>query len=115
MKGLPGPGQYSPKDRLTKDGVYKVSGMRNTATLKFLPSDRFKNTKNYMPGPGQYNLPSSIHPDGKYYISGYKSSTIGLFGSGARKNDMLKMSNTPGPGNYDAPTELGFMEKNLIK
>ena len=41
-RDLPGPGQYSPKNTMSKDGVYKLSGFKNTSALTFRPSDRFK-------------------------------------------------------------------------
>lgn len=42
MRDLPGPGQYSPSNTLSKTGRYNISGFRNTSTLAFRPSERFK-------------------------------------------------------------------------
>lgn len=114
-KELPGPGQYSPKNTLSKDGTYKFSHMKNTAALTFRPSERFKAVRSSLPGPGQYTTPSSINSKGNHFISKFKSTGVGLFGNGRRDNELLKPSSTPGPGWYDLPTELGYTEKNLIK
>lgn len=114
-RDLPGPGQYSPKDRMSKDGIYTISGMKNTKTLGFKSSDRFKTMRSSLPGPGDYQIPSSINSKGQYFVSTIRNSGVGFFGAGSRQNELLKPSSTPGPGWYDAPSELGFMEKNLIK
>ena len=74
MKSLPGPGQYSPRTTISKDGVYGISGMKNTSTLTFRPSERFKSPRDGLPGPGQYNLPSCISHKGDHFLSQYKSS-----------------------------------------
>ena len=131
-RDLPGPGQYSPKNGLSKDGVYKVSGFKNTATVGFKPSERFKSIRNSLPGPGQYDPPASLNPRGKNFVSKFKNVSVGLFGTGSGKSNIsstpskpngvdksktsiFEPSTTPGPGWYDIPTELGFMEKNLIR
>lgn len=112
---LPGPGQYTPRDELNKDGIYNISTIKNVKTSAFKPSERFKTIKGSLPGPGQYATPSSINSQGKHFVSKFKNSGVGLFGHGKRDNELLKPSSTPGPGWYDLPTELGYMEKNIIK
>ncbi|CAI2376029.1 unnamed protein product [Moneuplotes crassus] len=113
-KELPGPGQYSPKTTLNKDGVYIFSHMKNTGSLTFRPSERFKSIRSSLPGPGQYKTPSSISTKGKHFLSTFKNTGVGLFGHGRRDNELLKPSNTPGPGWYDLPSELGYTSKHLI-
>ncbi|CAI2375974.1 unnamed protein product [Moneuplotes crassus] len=113
-KELPGPGQYSPKTTMNKDGIYRVSSMKNTAAMSFKPSDRFKTVRSSLPGPGHYKTPSSINSKGKHFLSNIKSTGVGMFGYGRRDNELLKHSSTPGPGWYDLPSELGYNEKNLI-
>lgn len=110
-KSLPGPGQYSPRDRLNKNGVYRISGMRNTATMAFFPSERFKTARASLPGPGQYDVPESINSKGEYFLSKYKSSGVGMFGRGETKSIFKENSKTPGPGMYEIPGELGYYGK----
>lgn len=114
-RDMPGPGQYSPRDRMNKDGVYKLSSMRSAMTLGFHPSERFKTSRLSHPGPGHYCPPDSINSKGSYFVSNFKNSGVGYFGTESRTSKLLLPSTTPGPGNYDATYEIGFVEKNLVK
>jgi hypothetical protein len=115
QRDSPGPGQYSPKNTLSKNGKYNQSSFRNTQTLHFRASERFKTIKSSMPGPGHYSSYSTITKNGNHFISNIKDSGTSYFGVSKRDNAFSKSPDTPGPGWYDMPTELGYIEKNLIQ
>ena len=116
-KNIPGPGTYGDVIEINKYGVYNVSTIENTRAAAWSPSKKrfadFENEirlKNTIPPPGTYD-PKDYSGD-KYLLSSFKNyGTRKMMPDQCRNAQKRKlMSETPGPGSYQAPSEFGYLE-----
>lgn len=116
-KNIPGPGTYGDVIEINKYGVYNVSTIENTRAAAWSPSKKrfgeFENEirlKNTIPAPGTYD-PKDYSND-KYLLSSFKNYGTRKFMPDQCRNANKRklMSETPGPGSYQAPSEFGYLE-----
>lgn len=120
-KNIPGPGHYGQGIEINKYGVYRVSTIENTRAAAWSPSKkRFEDDlrhKRTLPGPGDYYPSDQLA--GQYLLSNFKSYGTRKYVPDAHQNSSRNYtplkSDTPGPGQYLAPSDFGYLEmrKNM--
>lgn len=88
QRNNPGPGAYEPKIGISSNGVYLVSGYKNSRAPNFsLPTlSRFAYGKNEnVPGPGTYGLKTGISDANSNFLSTFRSPKTRTFYHSDRK------------------------------
>ena len=119
-KNIPGPGTYGDVIEINKYGVCNVSTIENSKAAawspcknRFIEYDNDIRHKRCIPGPGNYD--PEDYSGGKYLLSSFKNygTRKMMPDSQTNRNEIRKrklMSETPGPGSYQAPSDFGHLE-----